>query len=115
MATDLQQGKGTAGRLLTDSTAADELEELLARANASMDELKPILANVQQASANFPALAGSINQSAQDLPALVAQTQQTMREIERLVRGMQRCWLLRGAVRQADADAAATNQAGCVK
>jgi phospholipid/cholesterol/gamma-HCH transport system substrate-binding protein len=115
MATDLQRGNGTAGRLLTDPTAADELEELLAKANASMDELKPILANVQQASTNFPALAGSTNQSAQDLPALMAQTQQTMHEIERLVRGMQRSWLLRGAVRQADADAAATNKASRVK
>jgi phospholipid/cholesterol/gamma-HCH transport system substrate-binding protein len=117
IATDLQQGKGTAGRLLTDPTVADELEELLAKANASMDELKLILGNVQQASTNFPAIAGSVNQSAQDLPALVAQTQQTMHEIERLVRGMQRHWLLRGAIRQADADAAAaaTNKASRVK
>ena len=117
IAADLQQGKGTAGRLLTDPTAADELEELLAKANASMDELKLILGNVQQASTNFPAIAGSVNQSAQDLPALVAQTQQTMHEIERLVRGMQRFWLLRGAIRQADADAAAaaTNKASRVK
>jgi phospholipid/cholesterol/gamma-HCH transport system substrate-binding protein len=114
IAADLQQGKGTAGRLLTDPTVADELEELLTKANASMDELKLILGNVQQASTNFPAIAGSVNQSTQDLPALVAQTQQTMHEIERLVRGMQRLWLLRGAIRQADADAAATNKASRV-
>lgn len=115
MATDLQQGKGTAGRLLTDPTVADELEKLLAKANASMDELKLILGNVQQASTNFPAIAGTVHQSAQDLPALVAQTQQTMHEIERLVRGMQRFWLLSGAIRQADADVAATNKASRVK
>ena len=113
IATDLQQGKGTAGRLLTDPTVADELEKLLAKANASMDELKLILGNVQQASTNFPAIAGSVNQSAQDLPALVAQTQQTMQEIERLVRGMQRHWLIRKYVEQADA--AATNKASRVK
>ncbi|MGA2220616.1 MAG: MlaD family protein [Verrucomicrobiia bacterium] len=109
----VEQGKGTAGRLLTDPTVADELEELLAKANASMDELKLILGNVQQASTNFPAIAGSVNQSAQDLPALVAQTQQTMHEIERLVRGMQRHWLIRKYVEQADA--AATNKASRVK
>jgi len=109
-AAGVEQGKGTAGRLLTDPTVADELEQLLAKANASMDKLKLILGNVQQASTNFPAIAGSMNQSTQDLPALVAQTQQTMHEIERLVRGMQHFWLLRGAIRQADA-AAATNQA----
>jgi phospholipid/cholesterol/gamma-HCH transport system substrate-binding protein len=115
VAAGVEQGKGTAGRLLTDSTVADELEELLAKANTSMDELKLILGNIQQASTNFPAIAGSVNHSTQDLPALVAQTQQTMREIERLVRGMQRSWLLRGAVRQADADAAAaTNKASRV-
>ena len=116
IAAGVEQGKGTAGRLLTDPTVADELEKLLAKANASMDELKPILANVQQASTNFPAIAGSANQSAQDLPALMTQTQQTMHEIERLVRGMQHVWWLRGAVRQADADAAAaTNKASRVK
>jgi phospholipid/cholesterol/gamma-HCH transport system substrate-binding protein len=115
MAAGVEQGKGTAGRLLTDSTAADELEQLLVKANASMDELKIILGNVQQASTNFPTIAGSVNQSSQDLPALVAQTQQTMQEIERLVRGMQHFWLLRGAVRQADADAAATNKASRLK
>ena len=115
MAADLQQGKGTAGRLLTDPAAADELERLLAKANAAMDELKLVLGNVQQASTNFPAIAGAVNQSVHDLPALVAQTQQTMREIERLVSGIQRFWLLRGAVRQADADAAATNKTSRVK
>ena len=47
------------------------------------------------------------------LPALVAQTQQTMHEIERLVRGMQRHWLIRKYVEQADA--AATNKASRVK
>jgi phospholipid/cholesterol/gamma-HCH transport system substrate-binding protein len=113
MAADLQNGKGTVGKLLTDPTVADELEELLAKANASMDELKLILGNVQQASTNFPAIAGSVHQSAQDLPALVAQTQQTMHEIERLVRGMQRHWLIRKYVEQADV--AATNKASRVK
>ena len=112
---DLQNGKGTAGRLLTDPAVADELEGLLARANAAMDKLTVILGTVQQASTNLPALAGSANQTAQDLPALVAQTQQTMHEIERLVRGMQRHWLIRGAVRQADIDAAASNLTSRVK
>jgi len=115
MLADVQNGKGTAGRLLTDPKAADELEELLTKANASMDELKLILDNVHQASTNLPALAGSANHTAKDLPALVAQTQQTMREIERLVRGIQHHWMIRGALRQADAEAAATNKASQVK
>jgi hypothetical protein len=43
----------------------------------------------------------------------VAQTQQTMQEIERLVRGMQRHWLIRKYVEQAEA--AVTNKASRVK
>jgi phospholipid/cholesterol/gamma-HCH transport system substrate-binding protein len=113
VAVGVEQGKGTVGKLLTDPAAADQLEELLAKANASMDELKAILGNIQQASTNLPAIAGSVKETAEDLPALVARTQQTMQEIERLVKGMQHHWLLRGAVRQADA--AVTNQASRVK
>jgi phospholipid/cholesterol/gamma-HCH transport system substrate-binding protein len=114
----IQQGKGTAGRLLTDPAIADELEELLLKTNASLDELKIILDNVQQAStnlpditesvqqglANLPAVSVSIKQTTQDLPALIAQTQETLHEIQRLVGGMQRHWLLRKYVRQADKD-----------
>jgi phospholipid/cholesterol/gamma-HCH transport system substrate-binding protein len=45
--------------------------------------------------------------------ALVAQTQQTMHEIERLVRGMQRHWLIRKYVEQADV--AASNKTSRAK
>lgn len=110
IASGVEQGEGTVGRLLVDRTVADELEQLLSKSVASMDELKLILDNIRQASTNFPAITESVHQSAQDLPAVLAQAQHTLQEIERLARGMQRHWLLRGAVRQADADAAASNQ-----
>jgi phospholipid/cholesterol/gamma-HCH transport system substrate-binding protein len=99
---NLQEGKGTLGKLLTDRTAVDELEELLLKANRSMDELQVTLNNIQQASANLqqasthlPAIGGALGTEAKDLSGLILQTQQTLHEIERLVAGLQRHWLIR--------------------
>lgn len=102
IAAGLQQGKGTVGKLLTDPSAAEELETLLAKANRSMDELQVALTNLQQASGNLhlastnlPAISEAIGAEAKDLPGLVLQTQTAMRELERLIEAMQRHWLLR--------------------
>jgi phospholipid/cholesterol/gamma-HCH transport system substrate-binding protein len=102
IAANLQQGKGTAGRLLTDPSAAEELKTLLAKANRSMDELQVTLTNLQQASGNLhlastnlPAISEALGKETKDLPGLVLQTQTSMRELERLIEAMQRHWLLR--------------------
>jgi phospholipid/cholesterol/gamma-HCH transport system substrate-binding protein len=102
IAADLQQGKGTAGKLLTDPSAADELKTLLVKANRSVDELQVTLDNVrkasgnlQLASTNLPAITEAVGKEAKDLPGLVLQTQTSMRELERLIEAMQRHWLLR--------------------
>jgi phospholipid/cholesterol/gamma-HCH transport system substrate-binding protein len=102
IAEDLQQGKGTAGQLLTDPSAADELKAVLAKANRSMDKLQITLSNLhtasgnlQLASTNLPAISDAIGKEANDLPGLVWQTQTSMRELERLIEAMQRHWLLR--------------------
>ena len=107
IATDLQQGKGTLGKLLTDSSVADELKTLVVRANHSMDELQVTLKNVQSASGNLqiastnlPAISDAFAHEAKDLPGLVLQTQSSMREVERLVEAMQHHWLLRKYVNQ---------------
>jgi len=92
---DVQAGKGTVGKLLTDSATADELNRLLAQANHSVDELQVTLNNLQQASTNLPAISDVVGKEARDLPGLVLQTQVSMREVERLVEAMQRHWLLR--------------------
>jgi phospholipid/cholesterol/gamma-HCH transport system substrate-binding protein len=100
--TNLQQGKGTAGKLLTDSAASDELTTLLSNANHSMIELQVTLTNLQQASGNLqlastnlPAISDALGQEAKGLPGLVLQTQTSMRELERLTGAMQRHWLFR--------------------
>jgi len=102
IATDLQQGKGTAGKLLTDSKTADELQTLVVKANASMDELQVTLknfqtvsSNLEAASTNLPAISGAVAGEAKDLPGLVLQTQTSMRELERMIEAMQKNWLVR--------------------
>jgi phospholipid/cholesterol/gamma-HCH transport system substrate-binding protein len=97
---DVQAGKGTVGKLLTDPATADELKTLLVKANHSLDELQVTLNNLQQASTNLPAISDAIGLEAKDLPGLVLQTQTSMRELERLVEAMQRTWLLRKYVNQ---------------
>jgi phospholipid/cholesterol/gamma-HCH transport system substrate-binding protein len=100
--TNLQEGKGTAGKLLTDSAASDELTILLTNANHSMIELQATLTNLQQASSNLqlastnlPAISDALGQEAKGLPGLVLQSQTSMRELERLTQAMQRHWLFR--------------------
>jgi len=99
---DLQQGKGTVGKLLNDSSTADELKTLLVKANHSVDELQITLknlesasGNIQQASTNLPTLSTVLNQDAKKIPALILQTQTSMVELERVIEAAQRHWLLR--------------------
>ena len=102
MATDLQQGKGTVGKLITDTTLADEAQKLLAGANEAMSELQAVVTNVnvavknvQDGTARLPEITGAVADEAKDLPGLVLQTKASMAELERLIEAMQRHWLLR--------------------
>jgi phospholipid/cholesterol/gamma-HCH transport system substrate-binding protein len=95
MATDIQAGKGTVGKLLTDPVTADELRTLLVKVNRSMDDLQVTLNNLRLASTNLPTISDAVGKEAKDLPGLVMQTQVSLREVERLVEAMQRTWLLR--------------------
>jgi phospholipid/cholesterol/gamma-HCH transport system substrate-binding protein len=98
----VEQGKGTAGKLVTDPELADEAQNLLARANEVMGELQDIATNlnvaannIQNGTARLPEITGSVANGTKDLPDLVRQTQISMREVERLVEAMQRMWLVR--------------------
>ena len=102
MASGLQEGKGTVGKLLSDPAAFEEWTHLLSKANLSLDELQGMLkhlkeasGNLELASTNLPAISEAIGQEAKDLPGLVLQAQMSMRELERLLGAMQRHWLLR--------------------
>jgi len=98
----VEEGKGTAGQLFTDTALADEGRRLLTRANEAMGEWRSVATNLDAAvadlrkgSARLPEVAEAVANEARDLPGLVQQTQASMRELERLTEALQRHWLLR--------------------
>ena len=102
IAADLEAGKGTVGKLITDPALVDEAQTLLARANEAMSawqgvvtNLNVAVKNVQAGTARLPEITDAVADEARDLPGLVQQTQTSMRELERLIEAMQRHWLLR--------------------
>ncbi len=102
MAAGIEAGKGTVGKLMTDTAVVDEAQNLLARANATMNELQGMttnlnaaVKNVQNGTARLPEITKAVADEAKDLPGLVQQTQTSMRELERLIEAMQRNWLVR--------------------
>jgi phospholipid/cholesterol/gamma-HCH transport system substrate-binding protein len=102
MAASVEAGQGTVGRLITDSTLADQAQKLLAGANQAMAELNGMVTNlnvaalnVRQGTARLPEITDAMAEETKDLPGLVQQTQTSMRELERLVEALQRHWLVR--------------------
>ena len=98
----IEQGKGTAGRLITDPALADEAQNFLVQANEVMTglqgmvtNLNVVVKNIQDGTARLPEITGAVADEAKDLPGTVRQTQASMRELQRLVEAMQRTWLLR--------------------
>jgi len=99
LVTDVQAGKGTVGKLITDTALVDEAQKLLARANEAMSEMRSVVTNlnvavknVQDGTARLPEITDAVADEARDLPGLVQQTQTSMRELERLIEAMQRHW-----------------------
>jgi phospholipid/cholesterol/gamma-HCH transport system substrate-binding protein len=102
LALGVEQGKGSAGKLFTETALADEAQRLLSQANETMGELRGVVTNldaavdnVQKGTARLPELTDVVANESKDLPGLVHQTQTSMRELERLTQAMQRHWLLR--------------------
>jgi phospholipid/cholesterol/gamma-HCH transport system substrate-binding protein len=100
LAAGVEQGKGTAGKLLSDPTIADDLKTLLDKGNVSMDHLRDILKDAQVAGTHLSAVSEALAVEAKDLPGLVLQTQQTLHELERLIEGIERHWLIRKYIEQ---------------
>ena len=102
IAADVQAGKGTVGKLMTDATLVDEAQKLVARGSEATSELQRVITNlnvavknVQAGTARLPEITDAVADEAKDLPGLVRQTQTSMLELERLIEAMQRHWLLR--------------------
>jgi len=100
LAAGVEQGKGTAGKLLTDPALADDLKTILDKGNVSMDQLQGILKDVQVAGSHLSGVSEALAREAKDLPGLVLQTQQTLHELERLIEGIERHWLIRKYIEQ---------------
>jgi phospholipid/cholesterol/gamma-HCH transport system substrate-binding protein len=99
---EIEQGKGTVGKLISDTTLADEARLLLRQAVGAVTEFQTVATNLDVAARNvqigterLPELVGTVTDGARELPGLFIQTETSMREVERLVEGMQRHWLLR--------------------
>ena len=90
----LEKGEGTAGRLLRDASLANELREITGKINDSLADVRRILDDVQESAA-------VLKDEVHDVPGIVLQTRDTMRETERLITAIQRHWLLRKYVEQA--------------
>ena len=84
----VEQGKGTVGRLVTDTALADELQGMVTNLNV-------VVQNVRAGTARLPEITDAVADEAKDLPGIARQTQASLRELERLVEAMQRTWLLR--------------------
>lgn len=102
MAAGVEAGKGTVGKLITNTALADEAQKLLARANEAMGELQGVVTNlnaavknIQAGTARLPEITDAVANETKDLPGLVQQTQTSLRELERLMEAMQRHWLVR--------------------
>lgn len=102
MAAGVEAGKGTVGKLITETALADDAKKFLARANEAMSELQGVVTNlnvavknVREGTARLPEITDAVANETKDLPGLVQQTQTSMRELERLMEAMQRHWLVR--------------------
>jgi len=102
LAAGLEQGKGAAGKLLTDTSVADKAEKLLDRGNDALAQMQTIetnmnvaVKNVQIGTTRLPEITDAMANEAKNLPGLVQQTQVSMRELERLIEALQRNWLVR--------------------
>jgi len=84
IAAGLSQGQGTAGKLLKDPATVDGVNEAVRQLNAALAELRGVVADLRA--------------TTEQLPETALQTRDTLHEAELTLQGLQRHWLLRGAM-----------------
>ncbi|MGZ5508086.1 MAG: MlaD family protein [Limisphaerales bacterium] len=102
MAGGIEAGRGTIGKLMTDTAVVDDVQTLLARANATMTELQGMLTNlntavknVERGTVRLPEISDSVASDAKKIAALIQQSHTSMREFQRLTEAAQHNWLVR--------------------
>jgi len=102
IAADVESGKGTVGKLVTDTALIDATKNLLTHADAMMGQFQSVatnlnlaVKNVQDGTTRVPEITDALANEAKDLPGLVLQTKSSMIEVQRLVEAIQQQWLIR--------------------
>jgi phospholipid/cholesterol/gamma-HCH transport system substrate-binding protein len=117
VASGLQAGHGTVGKLLTDDTVITRAEQSLSTLDNALAQLAPIearagsvvghadktlvnlqatSATVRQAATSLPAIASNAAATTANLPALITQTQVTAEQLRLLLVQLRGSWLLGG-------------------
>ncbi|MGB5639825.1 MAG: MlaD family protein, partial [Sedimenticolaceae bacterium] len=78
----IERGEGTLGRLLTEDSAARELEQLLSTANNAVTRLEPILVELQATAAQMTLLSKSVNAQSKDLPEISASVKSLLSSLD---------------------------------
>jgi phospholipid/cholesterol/gamma-HCH transport system substrate-binding protein len=78
----IERGEGTLGRLLSDDSAARELEQLLSTANNAVTRLQPILVELQATAAQMTLLSKSVNAQSKDLPEISASVKSLLSSLD---------------------------------
>ncbi len=122
---DIRQGKGSAGKLLTEDTMIRSAEQTLATLQSTVAKLQPIenkastvvthtdavvrhtdavvgnlraiTADLRAASPALPAITAHAAEASKDLPALMLQARVTANELQRLLAQLRTLWYLGGS------------------
>jgi len=103
----LEQGEGTAGKLLKDPAIANDVEEILAEISEAASQLNKvirdseiILDNIKKGTAVLPEAADTLRGELRDVPGVMLQARTTLHESKKLIEGLQQHWLLRGYMQE---------------
>ena len=94
VAAGLQNGEGTAGRLLKDPATIQSV-------NAAITNVNDTITLVNDRLREVAAILADVKKSTGTLPETLLQAQDTLRETEVLIDGVQKHWLLRSYIEQA--------------
>lgn len=101
LGSDLQEGKGLAGAMMKDDDIAREVKTSIRQVNGILLDSQDMVREVKKLVTD-PKLTGDIREAVAQTSVLLIDSQAAIRESTKLIRGLQRHWLLRKYVKQAD-------------